>query len=131
MIKDKIPDYFDILTRKLDEIYGENMVGYSQRKNDSPAKFPHVYFHQIGGTDLFKTLSGNHGGLRITVEIAAYHNEGTEQIRELADVIRKVMTDNAGELQFDCELYTPRENVIDPSIQMFVMRFSKIDTEEE
>lgn len=131
MIKDKVPDYFDAITRLIDEEYGEDTVGYSQRKNDSPPKFPHMYFHQIGGSDRCETLSGTYEAADITIEITVYHNKGTAQVRQLANTIRRFMTDREYGLRFGCNLFTPQDNIADSSVQMFVMRYSKTVTEKE
>lgn len=128
MVKDKVPEYFDTLTRELDYEYGTDEVGYSQRRNDSPSLYPHMYFHQIGGAGIAPTLSGTQEGISIDIEIIAYHNKGTAKARQFADFIRKTMTDKMG---FYCTMFTPSENISDDSIQMFVMRFNRTDTDKE
>ena len=131
MIKDKIPDYFDLLTRLLDDEYGEGNVSYSQVKNDSPSQFPHVYFHQIGGIGKCATLSGTYDAMDITVEIIVYHDKGTSKTRKFANSIRMYMTEWNYGLRFKCDMFSPMDNLSDSKISMFVMRFSKTDTEQE
>lgn len=131
MIKDKIPDYFDMVTRLIDDEYGEDNVGYSQRKNDSPPKFPHMYFHQIGGSDKCPTLSGTHEAAEITIEITAYHNKGIAQARKFANFIRRIMTDPEYRMYFECNLFEQMDNIADSSVQMFEMRYFKTVTEKE
>ena len=130
MIKDNINAYFDTLTKLIDDEYDEE-CGYSQRKNDSPPQFPFVYFHQIGGMDRYETLSETIEGADVTVEIIVYHNKGVNKVRKLADFIRKRMTEREYGLNFKCNMFSPTDNFVDSSVQMFVGRYTKSEFEKE
>lgn len=124
MVADKIPDYFDTLVRELKEDY--STVSYSRSYNDSPSKFPHIYFKRLNSSDALQTLSRGARGVNNSVEIHAYHDKGISKAEDFALDVKKICTEKIG---LNCDYFSQMDNIADPKIIQFVMRFSALETE--
>ena len=124
MVKNKMREYFNSLISDLEKDYPD--VSSSRSYNDSPAKFPHVYFKQLDSSDTAFTLSGNSEASNNSVEIHAYHNKGIAKAEDFAWRIKEIMTEKVG---LRCTYFNQIDNIADAKIIQYVMRFSKIETE--
>ena len=128
MVRDKIPDYFDGLVDELIAEYGDGNVSYSRSYNESPAKFPHIYFKRLDSSDALPTLSGDSKGINNSVEIRAYHNKGIAKAEDFAMFVKKTMTEKIG---VKCTYFNQVDNIADSKIIQFILRFSALETETE
>ena len=129
VVKDNVPRYFNDLVVAVKKKY--ETVTYTQLKNNSPASFPHLYFHQLASFDVLPTLSNTHEGMDLNIEVQAYHNSGISEARKFADFIKRVMTDTTYGMDFECTHYSQVENASDSKVIYFVLRFHKTETERE
>ena len=122
MVKDNFNQYYTNLLTFLQSKY----IGLkgSTKKSDAPPSFPHMYFRQIGGETALKTLSGTEEGINLGIEIKIYSNNSSSEARKIANSIREHMIGNG----FQCDYFSPMDNISDSSIDQFLLRFSKLDT---
>lgn len=125
MVKDMINTYFNGLVEAFKEEYGD--FAYSQTRNDSPKKYPSVYFRQLGGDDAALTLSGTAEAQNLDIEIQIAHDKTVGKTREMADFIREVMNKQG----FRCIMFSPLESATDSSVKTFVARYTKFETTQK
>lgn len=131
MVKDKIPDYYDILIRSLNDEYGEGNFSHTRTYDNSPAIFPHVYMKRLDSPDIMQTQNGVIWGAENAVEISAYHNKGIAEAEEWANTIKRIMTSPSYDINLLCVYFNQIDNAADSSIIRFVMRFKGKTTELE
>ena len=124
MIKDNTNHYYTVLLDSLQEQYS-GMDG-SKKNNDSPPTFPYMYFRQIDGTGALRTLSGTEMGVNLAYEIHFYSKKSPNDVRNIANAARKIMVETLG---FNCSYFQPENNVSDSSINQFITRFTKLETD--
>ena len=128
MVRDKVPDYFDAIVDELIAEYGDGNVSYSRTYNESPPKFPHIYFKRLDSSDALPTLSGETKGINNSVEIRAYHNKGIAKAEDFSLFVKNTTKEKTG---LRCTYFNQVDNIADSKIIQFVMRFSALETETE
>lgn len=126
MVKDMINTYYGALKAAFESKYGTE-CNFSQTRNDSPKKFPSIYFRQLGGDDACLTLSNTAEGMLLDVEIQIAHNKTVGVTRDMADYIREVMRSQG----FRCTMFSPLESATDNSVKTFIARYSKLETTQK
>lgn len=124
MVKDNVNKYYSNLLKYLQETYS-NLKG-GQVYKATPPSFPYMYLKQINGDTALTTLSRTEDGINLGLEIKFYSNAKTSasDVRKIANSAREYMI-GAG---FECNYFSPVENISDSSVSQFLTRFSKIDT---
>lgn len=122
MVKDHVNAYFTGLLEYLQSQYSSLKGG--QVYKATPPSFPYMYLKQIDGSTALTTLSGTEEGINLGLEIKFYSNKSISEVRKIANSAREYMIGTG----FECNYFSPVENISDSSISQFLTRFSKLDT---
>ena len=123
MVKDNTNQYYTDLLKHLQTKYTSLQGG--QVYKATPLSFPYMYFKQIEGSGALLTLSNTEKGINFGCEIKFYSNKSASEVRNIANAARGYMVSNG----FRCTYFSPVENISDSSIQQFIARFTKLDTD--
>lgn len=121
MVKDYFNYYFTQLYNALAETYTD--LQKSTVYKETPAKFPYMYFREIGDTAKIDDLSCNSVLRNKGIEVQFYAKKMTDA-RKLADLAKAYMIES---LEFRCTFSEMVENTEDSTIFRYICRFEKID----
>lgn len=123
MVKDLTNYYFDTLLEGLRTIY--STIDGSQKHIPAPPKFPWMYFRQLPSAGIGYTLSNEEVAVTVTYEVHIYSKKSQYDCRKIANTAREIMIP----LGFKCSYFGPMDNANDDSINQFVMRYTKVETD--
>lgn len=121
MVKNYFNYYFTELYNELAKTY--TGLQKSTVYKSTIAKFPHMYFREIGDYMKQDDLSGNSLLREKGIEVQFYASKLTDA-RKLADLAKEYMVES---LDFRCTFSEMVENTEDTSIYRYICRFEKTD----